>query len=264
MSFVSVLVTLVFVAVALVVSYTQRLDLERDLVVGAVRALIQLLAMGYVLDVVFRLASWPLIALVLAAMAGVAVQNAGQRGAGLPRRFLPPAVGIVFAEAVTLALLLILRLIPAEARYVIPISGMIMGNSMVASGLVVNRLKAEMRARRGEVLSALALGASPRLAAQIPLRESVRAGMIPTVDALKTVGLVQLPGMMTGLLIAGASPLQAVRYQILVMFMLSTSTGVASMLSGFLAYRQFFNAAEQLVLPAEAAPAGGERGGAAR
>ncbi|MDI3316041.1 MAG: iron export ABC transporter permease subunit FetB [Bacillota bacterium] len=261
MSWISVLVTLVFVAVALVVSYLQRLDLERDLTVGAVRALLQLLAMGYVLEFVFRLASWPLILLVLAAMAGVAVQNAGQRGAGLPQRFLPPGVGIVVAEAVTLALLLLLGLIPGEARYVIPISGMIIGNSMVASGLVLNRLKAEMRGRRGEVLSALALGAPPRLAAAVPLRESVRAGMIPTVDSLKTVGIVQLPGMMTGLLIAGASPLQAVRYQILVMFMLSTSVGVASILTGLLAYRQFFNAAEQLVLPAEAeaAPRGAGR-----
>ncbi|MCL6522639.1 MAG: iron export ABC transporter permease subunit FetB [Firmicutes bacterium] len=252
MSGLSVLVTLVFVALALVVSYSQRLALERDLMVGAARALVQLLVMGYVLELVFRLAAWPWIALLLALMAGVAVQNAGQRGAGLPRRFLPPAAGITLAETVTLALLLLLGLIPGQARYVIPVSGMIIGNSMVASGLVLDRMKAEMRARSGEVLSALALGAPPRLAARLPLREAVRAGMIPTVDALKTVGLVQLPGMMTGLLIAGASPLQAVRYQILVMFMLATSTGVASMLTGLLAYRQFFNAAEQLVLPGQA------------
>lgn len=176
----------------------------------------------------------------------VAGKNAARRGEGLPGAFILVTLSIALAELVTMTMLVNLKIIPFTPRYVIPLSGMIIGNAMVASGLALNRLRGEIAARRAEILAALALGATSRQAVEPALKASVKAGMIPTVDAMKTVGLVQLPGMMTGQIIAGASPIEAVKYQILVQFMLSASVGLTSMLVCLLSYRKLFTPAYQL------------------
>lgn len=249
MSYLSLTLSLSFVGVAMLISLWQHLKLEKDLLVGTVRAFIQLTAVGYVLNFIFDLAGWQYVTPMLAVMVLVAGQSAARRAEGLPGAFPLATLAIALAEVVTLALLVGLGIIPYTPRYVIPISGMVIGNAMVASGLTFNRLRGEVDARRAELLSALALGATSRQAAESALKAAVKAGMIPTVDSMKTVGLVQLPGMMTGQIIAGASPIEAVKYQILVQFMLSASVGITSMLVALLGYRLFFTSAHQLRLP---------------
>ena len=224
-------------------SYWQNLKLEKDLAIGAIRAFVQLTAVGYVLKFIFDLARWQYVIPMIVVMVLVAGKNAARHGEGLPGAFVLVTLSIALAEFVTMVYL---NIIPFTPRYVIPLSGMIIGNAMVASGLAFNRLRSEITARKAEILSALALGATSRQAAEPALKAAVKAGMIPTVDAMKTVGLVQLPGMMTGQIIAGASPITAVKYQILVQFMLSASVGITSMLVCLLAYRQFFTPAHQL------------------
>jgi len=243
----SLLFTLAFVLVVVVLSLWHRLDLERDLLIGTVRAAIQLMVVGYVLLWVFRLQSWPAIVAMLGVMLGVAANNAAKRGKGLPGVQVIVLVSIGLAEVATVGLMLALRIIPPTPQYIIPISGMVIGNAMVNAGLLLNRLQGEVAARRGEIETWLALGATPRQAGAAVLKTAVKAAMIPSIDALKTVGLVQLPGMMTGQILAGASPLDAVKYQILIMYSLSAAAGICSITLGILAVTRFFNADAQLV-----------------
>jgi putative ABC transport system permease protein len=143
----------------------------------------------------------------------------------------------------------VLRLQPwYDPQYLIPLFGMIIGNSMTAAALAADRLNAEMELRRGEVESYLALGASPARASAEPVRRALVAAMIPTLNMLMVVGLVSLPGMMTGQVIAGSSPLTAVRYQIVVVFMLAGAVAVTSAVVALWYRRTFFTLAEQLVV----------------
>ncbi|MFP3359305.1 ABC transporter permease, partial [Planococcus sp. SIMBA_143] len=115
-----------------------------------------------------------------------------------------------------LSLWIVFDIIPFRSEQVIPMSGMIIGNSMVATGLAFERMKNEFHDSKGEILAALSLGANASQASQLIIRKTIRAAMIPNVDGLKTIGLVQLPGMMTGLILGGASPIEAIRYQIVI------------------------------------------------
>ena len=111
----------------------------------------------------------------------------------------------------TLGLLVLLNVFPFEPRFVIPIAGMVVGNSMVVTGLVMTRLRDDLRLQKARVEAALALGATRRQAANRQLRRALSTGMTPMIDNTKTVGLISLPGAMTGMILAGASPLEAVQ-----------------------------------------------------
>ena len=124
---------------------------------------------------------------------------------------------------------------------------MVVGNSMVALGLLYRNLISTFKDRREEVEVKLCLGARPREASRVLIRESIRTAMIPTIDSMKTLGIVQLPGMMTGLILAGTSPELAIKYQIMVMFMLTGAVTISGFVASFWAYRSFFTDKAQLV-----------------
>lgn len=248
MTYLSLGFSLGFVGLAAIISRYQELGLEKDLAVGVIRSIIQLTIVGYILSYVFAAHSWLFILLMLTLMIGVAARNAAKRGKGIPNAQRIVLIGITVSEAVTLLLLLFLRIIPVTAQYIIPLSGMIVGNSMVAAGVTLNRLSNEFKLRRAEIELALSLGATPKKAALPVIQSAIKAGMIPTVDSMKTVGLVQLPGMMTGQILAGADPIQAVRYQILVMFMISGASAIASLIVVLLGYTRYFTSNAQLIL----------------
>jgi UDP-glucose/iron transport system permease protein len=133
-----------------------------------------------------------------------------------------------------------------EPQYIIPIAGMILGNSMTSAALAGDRLQGDLRARADEVEARLALGFSGQEAVQPMVRAALRAAMIPTVNGMMTVGVVQLPGMMTGQILAGSSPLLAIRYQIVVVFMQASATGLGSLLFVRLAALRYLTPAHQL------------------
>lgn len=240
MSYWTLSLTLVFILITMLFSLRQKLGLEKEIAIGTVRAAIQLFAVGYVLDYIFRTRHPLFIFLILAVMITVAAENARKRGKGLPGAFWRIVIAITATETVTMGLLLLLGMVKPEPQYIIPISGMIIGNAMVVCALYLNQMKREVEASRGEVEVLLSLGATVRQAVQDPLKRSVKASMIPSIDGMKTVGIVQLPGMMTGMIIAGASPLQAVRYQILIMFSFSASAALTSILLALISYRMWF------------------------
>ena len=242
----SALLALGLVAVAVALSFREKLDLEGEMGVAVVRAFVQLAAIGYVINFVFGLDSLGYVALLLAAMVGFAGWTSSRRAKGVPRALPHATLAIAVAAACTLGLLLVLGVVPPTGRYLIPLGGMVVGNSMNAASLVLSRLRDDVAEQRPKVEAALALGATSRQAVSPILKASLKGAMIPLIDSTKTVGIVSLPGAMAGMIIGGADPLEAVRLQIVVMYMLLGSVSIAAMLSGLLSYRAFFTARHQL------------------
>lgn len=241
--------TLLFVIVTMLVSAWKKLGLERDIAVGTVRAAVQLLAVGYILQFVFQAEHPLLLVLIIALMIVIASHNAAKRGKGVRGVFWRIALAIAMTEGLLMAVLLGLGIVDATAQYVIPLSGMAIGNAMIVAGLFVNHLNREVESHRAEIETLLSLGATARQAIRIRLKQAVKFSMIPTIDGMKTVGLVQLPGMMTGMIVAGADPVEAVRYQILIVFAFSCSAAVMSMLLSALIYRLWFTDELNVRLP---------------
>lgn len=240
MSLLALSFTIIFVMVTMLISVWQKLDLEKDIAIGTIRAAAQLLLVGYVLQFVFN-SNHPLFILaIIVFMIIIASRNAAKRGKGLARIWWRVAVAISATELLMMGLLLGLNIIEPTPQYIIPISGMTIGNAMVVAGLFLNQFKRDIQASSGEIETLLSLGATARRAVQNVMQHSVKSSMIPTIDGMKTVGLVQLPGMMTGMIIAGANPVEAVRYQILIVFAFTSSAAITSILLSTLSYRQWF------------------------
>jgi putative ABC transport system permease protein len=239
------------VLVAMAVSSWQRLGLTRGFAVGAVRAVVQLLGVGYVLVYLFAADRWWLVLLALLVMLAAATKTSTDRVQERRRTIVPIAgVAMLVGAGLTLAYVDAIVLRPGEwydPRYLVPIFGMIAGNAMNGAALAAERLQSDMEARRGEVEAYLALGAAPARACAEPVRRALTAALIPSVNGLAVVGLVALPGMMTGQILAGSSPLLAVRYQIVVAFMLAGAVAITSAIVVLWYRRTFFTAAEQLV-----------------
>ncbi|MCY9660572.1 iron export ABC transporter permease subunit FetB [Paenibacillus chondroitinus] len=232
--------TLVFIAITIFVSMWQKLGLEREITIGTIRSSIQLLLVGYVLHFIFHTDAPILIVLIVGVMITVASWNASQRGKGLSGIRWRIALSITVTEGLIMVLLLSLRIIEPTPQYIIPISGMTIGNAMVVSSLFLNQMKRDVQSSKGEIEALLSLGANVRQSIQDCMKRAVKASMIPTIDGMKTVGLVQLPGMMTGMIVAGADPVEAVRYQILIMFAFTSSAGITSILLSLLSYKLWF------------------------
>ncbi len=132
-------------------------------------------------------------------------------------------------------------------QYAIPLLGMILGNTLNGVSLGLDRLGGELSGRRDQVESLLALGASRWEAVREPIRQAVRTGLIPTINAMMVVGIVSLPGMMTGQLLAGTSPVEAVKYQVVIMFLIASGTALGTVSVVLLSYRRLFNEDHQFL-----------------
>ncbi|OQX95532.1 iron export ABC transporter permease subunit FetB [candidate division KSB1 bacterium 4572_119] len=224
--------------------------MAKEIIIGTIRTFVQLMIIGYVLKYIFNLNKWYFILLMIFIMALIAGHNAVKRQkvkiAGL---FPIVSLSIFLGAGIAVAalIILILRASPwYEPQYLIPVSGMMLGNAMNAAALAIDRLIGETKNRRLEIEAALSLGASPFCAIRPILSEAARAAMMPTINAMMVVGIVQLPGMMTGQIIGGVAPEQSVRYQIIIMYMLATSVTISCITILYLFYRKLFTKEEQL------------------
>lgn len=219
-----------------------RLDLEKRLAVSALRAVIQLAAVGLILERVFAIRRpLPVLAIlaVMMVFAGREAVRRSRRGypgihfdAWLAMSLTCIVVGAVLTQSV-------IGVHPwYEPQYVIPLLGMILGNSLNGVSLSLERLLEHLSARRHEVELMIAFGATRSEALSAPLRSALRTGMIPVTNIMAAAGVVALPGMMTGQILAGAPPLQAVAYQIVIMFTLAAANAMGSMLIAYAAARR--------------------------
>ncbi len=244
----SLMMATVLIVMAVIVSYQQRLRLELEILHSALRAVVQLVVVGYVLHFIFG-ADYPLFTGgVLLVMLISAAINGGKRGAGIKHASWIAGVSIGIGAVLTLAVLLSAKVLSFTPYQMIPVGGMVMSGSMVAVGLCFRQIITSFKRRQQEIQIKLALGATPMQSCKAILREALIFSLEPTIDSAKTLGIVALPGMMTGLILAGMSPMEAIKYQIIVIFMTFSTVSIAIAIAGYLSCRQFFNTKEQLIL----------------
>jgi putative ABC transport system permease protein len=246
LSITSLLFASSLVLVSLLFSYYQKLKLEKDTIIGVIRAVIQLTIVGYILNYIFGLKNPLFTTFLILFMLFNASYNAAKRGKGIKNGMCISFSAIGLGTAVTLAVLVAAGAIRYEPYQIVPVSGMIISNAMVAIGLCYRQLISNFKNRRQEVETKLSLGADVLISSTELIRDSIKTGMQPTIDSMKTLGLVSLPGTMTGLILAGTSPILAIRYQIMVTFMMLSTTSIAAFVACYMSYKSFFNERKEL------------------
>jgi putative ABC transport system permease protein len=238
--------SLVFVALTVAIAYRQRLQLTRELVMASVRAGVQLVAAGAVLLFVFHHTGLPGAFGWVVLMVIIAGQVAGRRGRGLPHVYRAATAGVAAGTILTLSAMVALGIISTESRVVVPVGGMIVASAMQATGLALRRLREDAQDARPAIEARLNLGLPAQEAFAPHKRSALRLAMMPSIDSTKVVGLISLPGAMTGLILAGVDPLIAIRYQIVVMYMLLAASALAAITSARLAEHALFDNAHRL------------------
>lgn len=250
-SLVDLLLAVSFIVILTGLSFLERLRLEKDFLIGAARAFAQLYIAGGILVYLFATRHPGIIVLVLIVMLVVATHTAVARQTKRVRNIYPIIwFSLIAGSGITMLMLteVIMRWKPwYRPEYLIPIAGMIIGNCMNGAALAAERLTADIRGNRQLIEAKLALGASSFQASRTFIIRSIRASLIPSINSMMVVGIVQLPGMMTGLIIANQSPVMAVRYQLVIIYAIAFSVGITSMLVVYQSYRQFFTRSHQLI-----------------
>ena len=220
-----------------ILSYALELRLERQLIIAALRMTVQLLLVGLVLTYLFALASpWLTagVALVMVAFAGREIMARQERRLRGWWAYGLGASTMMLAAAVVTVLALSTQIRPDpwyDPRYAIPIFGMILGNAMTGISLGLNGLTTAAARERGAIEAQLTLGATRWEAMRPVSRQALRSGFMPIINAMAATGVVALPGMMTGQILAGVDPTQAVKYQLLIMFLIAGATGFGVLLA---------------------------------
>jgi putative ABC transport system permease protein len=240
--------SIVLVGVAIALSLAFRLSLERSIVWASLRAIVQLMLVGVALDFVLeRNLAWSWAWVV--AMVLFAADTVRRRAREVPDLFVLALAAFAVAGVITLLTLFGLSVFPLEPRTLIPLAGLMIGNSMTASVLVARRVLEELRDKRDEVEARLALGLASQDAARPYVRAALRTALIPQIETTKAVGLVFLPGAMTGLILAGTEPLAAVKVQAAVMYLVLGSAAATTTVVGLGVQRKLFTADHRLVVP---------------
>lgn len=234
-----------------VISMALKLGLEARMLISAARMVVQLLLIGLVLNYVFATNDWRLViglAVVMVVVAGAAAVSRNEHSyPGILRN----SVIAVWASSwfvMAIALTLIIPIQPWYApQYTVPLLGMILGNSLNGISLGLDRMGQELTSNRGQVETLLALGATRWEAARGPIRKTVRTAMMPTLNTMTVAGIVSLPGMMTGQILSGVSPFEAVKYQIVIFFLIAASAALGTLLIALLTFQKLFNQRHQFL-----------------
>ncbi|MBE9048945.1 iron export ABC transporter permease subunit FetB [Nostocales cyanobacterium LEGE 11386] len=238
-------------AIAIGLSAWEKLGLEWNLAIATGRTILQLLVLGYVLDFIFALDNvWAVLAILAVILTITAIVSRNRISPKIPQ-VLPLVWGaILVSTALTVLYTIFLIIQPDrwyEPRYVIPLAGIILGNAMNAAAIAGERLVSTMNTQTLEIETHLSLGATPQQAVSQYRKEAIRAAFLPTLNQMMLVGMVAIPGITTGQLLAGIRPLDAVSYEILIIFMVAIANLLTTILVTKGLYRQFFNSADQLV-----------------
>lgn len=227
------------------ISIVLKLNLGRLILIAALRTIVQLLLIGLILTRVFEVKSWAWVVALMSIMTLIAGYSSVQRiKYGYRGIWWSGLVSMAVSSWLTtgLTLVAIVQVRPwYSPQYAIPLLGMVLGNTLNGISLGMDRFGESLESRRGEVEMLLTLGASRWEAAHELIAEAVRTGMIPILNAMMVVGIVSLPGMMTGQLLAGVSPIEAVKYQVVIMFVIASATALGTLLAVIMSFRARFS-----------------------
>jgi putative ABC transport system permease protein len=233
-------------------SWRLRLDVGRRLLVAAARSTVQLLLLGLVLKALFATVNLWLVAMLATVMLAVAGYEVMARQKHRLRGIWGYGTGAVsmFVSSFSIALLSLLVLLQPTPwytpQYAIPLLGMLLGNTMTGVAVALDSLTRQALEKRAQIEARLALGHSAAAAISDIRRDALRSGLIPIINAMTTAGIVSLPGMMTGQILAGAPPLEAAKYQLMILFLIATGTALGCIVAVILGAGRLFDARERL------------------
>lgn len=247
---VDLVLALAMIAIAIGLSAWEQLGLELSLVIASARTILQLLVLGYLLAFVFAFDNpWAVTAFLAIMLTIAAVIARNQISKKYPKLLPLVWVSILVSTVLTLSYTNLLVIQPQKwysPQYLIPLAGIVIGNAMNAAAIAGERLVSTINASQLEIETHLSLGATPQQAVTQYRKDAIKAGLISTLNSMMVVGLVTLPGIMTGQLLSGINPLDAASYQILIMFMLAFANLITTLLVTYGLCRQFFNSVAQL------------------
>ena len=237
------------VAALLVVLLARKrgIHLESDAVVAMVRGIVQIVAVGSILLLLLRGPRWTCV-LLLACMMVAAGATSARRAKGMPDAFRVSTWAIACGAGSVIAVMAWLGVIETGITALVPVGSMLIANAMNTNGLALNRLRSEVLAHVGEIETALALGAEAKVSVAPYVQGAFEASLIPAIDSLRSLGVVWIPGLMTGMLISGARPVYAAIYQFVVLAMIFAASGLTSLVSTILIRARIFTSAQQLIL----------------
>jgi putative ABC transport system permease protein len=241
----------VLVLATVLVARQLRVHLEREISVAMVRGIVQIVAVGSVLVFLLEGPQWTSV-LVLAGMTIAGATIAARRARGIPGAFSISLSGIAFGSGVVIGSMTLVGVIEASISSLIPVGSMVIASAMQSSSLALERFHAEVTGHTGEVETKLSLGVAPAAVVSPYVQTAVEASLIPRIDSLSSLGIVWIPGLMAGMVLAGTDPVYAAVYQFAVIAMIVAASGATSLVTTLLIRRRAFSTAEQLVLRAEA------------
>ncbi|HDI6724582.1 TPA: iron export ABC transporter permease subunit FetB [Staphylococcus aureus] len=240
--------TALLLVIPIIISYKEGLHIIKDLIVATLRAVVQLIILGFLLHYIFKINDkWLLVLCVFVIIVNASWNTISRSSPVMHHVFLISFVAIFVGTALPLVGTIATGAIQFTANEFIPIGGMLANNGLIAINLAYQNLDRAFVQDGTNIESKLSLAATTKLASKGAIRESIRLAIVPTIDSVKTYGLVSIPGMMTGLIIGGVPPLQAIKFQLLVVFIHTTATIMSALIATYLSYGQFFNARHQLV-----------------
>lgn len=243
----------VFVAVLLLIVRAKGISREKEILISSIRMTIQLILTGYILIYLFDNSNPLYTIVVIIVMEAFAIYNIIERSKTKLSSKLKKiiAFSMVFGTLTSLLyfLLVVVNISPwYDPRYFVPIAGMLIGNSMTGISLGVTRLTDGIHTQKNLVESALMLGATPKTAVKRIVDNAFDSAILPTINSMVGMGIVFLPGMMTGQILSGTSPVTAIRYQIAIMLGILGSVSLTVILFVQLGYKTFFNEKSQLLI----------------
>ncbi len=241
------LIVAALVAVIAGIAHWYNVHMAKEVILAETRALVQVVIVGMVLMLIFQ-GPLALGLLILVVMVLIAAYTASRRGKDLPSVFTASLYAIGLGAGSIMALMTWLGVVDPTLTSLIPIGSMMIANAMNTSALALERFQAEVKGHVGQIEAYLALGADPTTAVAPYVRAAVQASLIPKVDTMRALGIVWIPGVMTGMLLAGSHPVHAALYQFVIVGMIFAVGALASLISVLFISRRIFSSAVQLVL----------------
>ncbi|MCF2138032.1 MAG: iron export ABC transporter permease subunit FetB [Candidatus Thorarchaeota archaeon] len=246
---VSYITAMILLAILILVTRWQGLGVGSKLIVGTIRGTIQIILMALILVEIFALENMIIIYIVLSFMATFAAYTTRGNLDKIPGVMKTSLPGIFVGGVGVMFLATILGIVKPTGEFIIPMGGMVIGNSMGMTALVLDRMWGNAQKQRALMETALALGATPLQATDLTIRESIRSGMLPNLNRYASLGIVSIPGLMSGMIIGGASPVAAAFYQVIIFIMIFLSTVSCGIIVSRLFLKQMFNERMQLTVP---------------
>ncbi len=241
-----ILVSSIFLLILCVLSFWQRIKLERLFFLSYLKGFVQIVLMATVLIILFGLEDLWVLFCVLLFMCAFAAFTTKQRNPEIQNIFKMEMTAITTGSLLVMIFVIAVDIIPQNGTYIIPMGSMVISNAMIITNIVIERLMSDIKKSKGLIEAALSLGDSPSNSIKLVAKESYRAGLLPTTNRVALLGVVTIPGLMAGMIIGGENPMVAAVYQVIIFLMIMVAAFLSIIIIGHLMIKSFFTQEDQL------------------